>query len=159
MEKSWPIDKFNGKVIKSINAIRDRALVTCDDGSTLNVIAQGDYGHECRINVVVDIKEQNAAKTMRDRYRDYCEKHLIMPTDEGYRLWYSKVLNIVSGKSYIPTGSVDTLVVKIDVGEDDVVKDLSEAVELLYMDYDRMSSSGQQTYDKICSLLAKLQEG
>lgn len=43
-----------------------------------------------------------------------------------------------------------------NITEDAILDELSSSLDLLYMDYERMSTSGQQTYDKICSLLAKL---
>ena len=35
---------------------------------------------------------------------------------------------------------------------------LLELIDLMGFDYDRFSSSGQQTYDQICSILAKVKE-
>ena len=40
--------------------------------------------------------------------------------------------------------------------EDKAIQKLSELIENLGFDYDRMSQSGQQTYDEICSLMNKL---
>lgn len=40
--------------------------------------------------------------------------------------------------------------------EDKVIQRLAELIENLGFDYDRMSQSGQQTYDEICSLMNKL---
>lgn len=40
--------------------------------------------------------------------------------------------------------------------EDEVIQKLAELVENLGFDYDRMSQSGQATYDEICSLVNKL---
>lgn len=40
--------------------------------------------------------------------------------------------------------------------EDKVIQKLSELIENLGFDYDRMSQSGQQTYDEICNLMNKL---
>lgn len=39
---------------------------------------------------------------------------------------------------------------------DELLSKLSELLEDLGFDYDRMSSSGQQTYDEIMSIMAKL---
>lgn len=39
---------------------------------------------------------------------------------------------------------------------DDLLDYLAELIEDLGCDYDRMSQSGKDTYDKICSLVAKL---
>ena len=40
--------------------------------------------------------------------------------------------------------------------EDQVIQKLTELISDLGFDYDRMSQSGQQTYDEICNLLNKL---
>lgn len=40
--------------------------------------------------------------------------------------------------------------------EDKVLEKLAELVEDLGFDYDRMSQAGKQTYEEICSLIAKL---
>ena len=42
------------------------------------------------------------------------------------------------------------------MNEDNVIQKLAELVEDLGFDYDRMSQSGQQTYEEICSLVNKL---
>ena len=39
---------------------------------------------------------------------------------------------------------------------DDLIAKLSELIEDLGFDYDRMSQSGQQTYNEICSIIAQL---
>lgn len=40
--------------------------------------------------------------------------------------------------------------------QDKAIEKLSELIEDLGWDYDRMSSSGQETYEQICSLLVLL---
>lgn len=40
--------------------------------------------------------------------------------------------------------------------EDQIIQKLSELIGDLGFDYYRMSQSGQQTYDEICSLINKL---
>ena len=42
--------------------------------------------------------------------------------------------------------------------QDELLAKLSELVEDLGFDYDRMSQSGQQTYCEICSVIAKLNQ-
>lgn len=44
------------------------------------------------------------------------------------------------------------------IDQDTLLNKLSELVEDLGFDYDRMSSSGQDTYTKICSIMAQLNE-
>lgn len=39
---------------------------------------------------------------------------------------------------------------------DELIKELVQLIEDMGWDYDRFSTSGQETYDKICSVLAKL---
>ena len=39
---------------------------------------------------------------------------------------------------------------------DDLIEELAQLVEDMAFDYDRMSKSGQETYDRICSILAQL---
>lgn len=39
---------------------------------------------------------------------------------------------------------------------DELIKELAQLIEDMGWDYDRFSTSGKETYDKICSLLAKL---
>lgn len=41
---------------------------------------------------------------------------------------------------------------------DEAIKELAELIEDMGWDYDRFSESGKDTYDKICSLLAKLMQ-
>lgn len=41
---------------------------------------------------------------------------------------------------------------------DDLIKELSVLIEDLGFDYDRMSQAGQQTYDQMCSILARLNQ-
>lgn len=43
--------------------------------------------------------------------------------------------------------------------DDKLLSKLAECVENLGFDYDRMSKSGQATYDEICSILSKLLGG
>lgn len=43
--------------------------------------------------------------------------------------------------------------------EDTLLKQLAERIENLGMDYDRMSQSGQATYDEICSIMNQLLGG
>ena len=45
--------------------------------------------------------------------------------------------------------------------QDELLKQLTEKLVDLYFDYDRMSTSGQQTYDEIMLIVAQLnqQEG
>lgn len=43
--------------------------------------------------------------------------------------------------------------------EDKLLKRLSELVDDMAYDYDRLSESGKQTYDEICSLVNLLQGG
>lgn len=40
--------------------------------------------------------------------------------------------------------------------EDMLLQELSELIEDLGFDYDRMSTSGKETYEKICSVIAEL---
>lgn len=40
--------------------------------------------------------------------------------------------------------------------EDELIQKLSELLEDLGFDYDRLSNSGKQTYDEVMSLVAKL---
>ena len=42
--------------------------------------------------------------------------------------------------------------------EDELIQKLSELLEDLAFDYDRLSYSGKQTYDEIMSLVAKLNQ-
>jgi hypothetical protein len=42
------------------------------------------------------------------------------------------------------------------LSEDKIIQQLAELIENLGFDYDRMSQSGQQTYEEICSLMNKL---
>lgn len=42
------------------------------------------------------------------------------------------------------------------MSEDGVIQKLSELINDLGFDYDRMSRAGQQTYDDICNLMNKL---
>ena len=44
------------------------------------------------------------------------------------------------------------------MNEDRIIEKLIELIEDLGFDYDRMSQSGQKTYDEICSLIAKLMQ-
>ena len=39
---------------------------------------------------------------------------------------------------------------------DSLIEELAKLVEDMAFDYDRFSESGKETYDKICSVLAKL---
>lgn len=39
---------------------------------------------------------------------------------------------------------------------DDLIQELAKLIEDMGWDYDRFSTSGQETYDKICSVIAKL---
>lgn len=39
---------------------------------------------------------------------------------------------------------------------DELIKELASLIEDMGWDYDRFSQAGQETYDKICTLLAKL---
>jgi hypothetical protein len=48
-------------------------------------------------------------------------------------------------------------VVKMD--EDKLLKELAEHIASLGFDYDRMSNSGQATYDQICSIMNQLLGG
>lgn len=43
--------------------------------------------------------------------------------------------------------------------EDKLLKQLAEYIENLGLDYDRMSMSGQATYDEICSIMNQLLGG
>lgn len=43
--------------------------------------------------------------------------------------------------------------------EDKLLQELAQYVENLGMDYDRMSLSGQATYDEICSIVNRLLGG
>lgn len=43
--------------------------------------------------------------------------------------------------------------------EDKLLKQLADRIACLGFDYDRMSQSGQATYDEICSILNKLLGG
>lgn len=43
--------------------------------------------------------------------------------------------------------------------EDTLLKQLAEQIEALGFDYDRMSTSGQETYDRICSIINQLLGG
>lgn len=43
--------------------------------------------------------------------------------------------------------------------EDKLITRLAELIENMGFDYDRFSSSGQETYDEICSIMNKLQGG
>lgn len=40
--------------------------------------------------------------------------------------------------------------------QDEILDRLSDLLEDLGCDYDRMSTSGKETYDEICSLMAQL---
>ena len=40
--------------------------------------------------------------------------------------------------------------------KDNLIRELVQLIEDMGWDYDRFSTSGQQTYDEICALLAKL---
>ena len=42
------------------------------------------------------------------------------------------------------------------MNEDQIIQKLSELIGDLGFDYERMSQSGQRTYDEICGLLNKL---
>lgn len=42
--------------------------------------------------------------------------------------------------------------------QDELLAKLQEKIEDLGWDYDRMSQSGKQTYDEICSIMAKIME-
>lgn len=44
------------------------------------------------------------------------------------------------------------------MSEDELKQELKQLVTDLGWDYDRMSSSGQETYAKICSIIDKLTE-
>lgn len=43
--------------------------------------------------------------------------------------------------------------------QDKLLKELGELIEDMSFDYDRFSSSGQETYDKICSIMNQLLGG
>ena len=43
--------------------------------------------------------------------------------------------------------------------EDKLIERLAELVENLGFDFDRLSQSGKETYDEICSIVNKLQGG
>ena len=43
--------------------------------------------------------------------------------------------------------------------EDKLIERLAELVESLAFDFDRLSQSGKETYDEICSIVNKLQGG
>lgn len=45
-----------------------------------------------------------------------------------------------------------------ETGHDELIEKLSELIEDLGFDYDRMSISGQQAYTDICSIVAKLSQ-
>lgn len=45
------------------------------------------------------------------------------------------------------------------MNEDKVIQRLSELIEDLGFDYDRLSQSGQQTYEELCSLINILNGG
>lgn len=40
--------------------------------------------------------------------------------------------------------------------EDKLIQELAQLIEDMGWDYDRFSQAGQETYDKICSLMTKL---
>lgn len=40
--------------------------------------------------------------------------------------------------------------------EDKLIQELAQLIEDMGFDYDRFSLSGKETYDKICSLIARL---
>ncbi len=42
------------------------------------------------------------------------------------------------------------------MSHDELLKKLSELIENMAFDYDRMSTSGQQTYEEICSIMSQL---
>lgn len=42
--------------------------------------------------------------------------------------------------------------------QDELMSELFELIEDLGFDFDRLSNSGQVTYDRICSIIAKLKE-
>ena len=44
------------------------------------------------------------------------------------------------------------------MGQDELLVKLSELIEDLGFDYDRMSRSGQETYEEICSIMAQLDQ-
>lgn len=45
------------------------------------------------------------------------------------------------------------------MNEDKLLHDLARLVEDMGFDYDRFSTSGQETYDKICSIMNQLLGG
>ena len=45
------------------------------------------------------------------------------------------------------------------MNEDKLLQELVRLVEDMYCDYDRFSLSGQETYDKLCSVVNKLLGG
>ena len=50
-----------------------------------------------------------------------------------------------------------TEVIRID--EDKLIQELARLIEDMGFDYDRFSVAGQETYDKICSIVNKLLGG
>lgn len=50
-----------------------------------------------------------------------------------------------------------TEVIRMD--EDRLIQDLAKLIEDMGFDYDRFSAAGQETYDKICSIMNKLLGG
>lgn len=45
------------------------------------------------------------------------------------------------------------------MNEDELLKELADLIEDMGFDYDRFSMAGQETYDKICSVVNKLLGG
>lgn len=45
------------------------------------------------------------------------------------------------------------------MGEDKLLQELAKLVEDMAFDYDRFSTSGQETYDKLCSVVNQLLGG
>lgn len=45
------------------------------------------------------------------------------------------------------------------MNEDILLQELAKLIEDMSFDYDRFSTSGQETYDKICSVMNKLLGG
>lgn len=45
------------------------------------------------------------------------------------------------------------------MNEDKLLKELARLIEDMGFDYDRFSQSGQETYDKICTIVNKLLGG